>query len=304
MNDSKKNLPASIRQRLKNQSKDKDILFNEITQRYAIERFLYRLSVSKYATSFVLKGAQLLTVWDVKETRPTMDIGFLGYTQSTPENVQVIIKNICGQETTEPDGMVFLLETINTRRIKEDAEYEGVRVSFQVRLDTIRINMQIDIGFNDVITPEAKFIEYPSLLDLTSPKLRAYNQNTVIAEKVEAMVKLGALNSRMKDFFDIWTLSRTFPFQAEELNKAIQATFKQRETELNGTPAILNPDFDDLEVKQKQWTAFLRKARLQSIPKDFSIIANDLKQFLIPVMQKKTKKIGAWEPAGPWLYES
>ena len=233
-----------------------------------------------------------------------MDIGFLGYTQSTPENVQVIIKNICGQETTEPDGMVFLLETINTRRIKEDAEYEGVRVSFQVRLDTIRINMQIDIGFNDVITPEAKFIEYPSLLDLTSPKLRAYNQNTVIAEKVEAMVKLGALNSRMKDFFDIWTLSRTFPFQAEELNKAIQATFKQRETELNGTPAILNPDFDDLEVKQKQWTAFLRKARLQSIPKDFSIIANDLKQFLIPVMQKKTKKIGAWEPAGPWLYES
>ncbi len=304
MTEPKSNMPASVRQRLKNVSASQSVPFQEILQRYAIERFLIRLTQSDHADKFVLKGAQMLVAWGSPRTRPTMDIDLLGYTDNDLANLQAIGRAVCSAPEPESDGLTFDADTVKAIRIKEDADYEGVRVTFTARLGNARIPMQIDVGFNDIVTPAPEPVAYPSLLGMHEPQLRGYNRDTLIAEKVEAMIKLGEINSRMKDFFDIWALSRSFPFELQSLAAAIDATCRQRGTAVAGLPAILHRDSPAAADKQTQWSAFLRKNRIEHTPDDFAEIAAAIANFLgmpiAAVTDATSAPVTTWTPPGPW----
>ena len=207
-----KNIGASVRQRLLNKARETGRPFSELLQYFAMERFLYRLSKSEYADKFVLKGALMLTAWNAPLLRPTMDIDLLGRIGNDIGAMAAIVREICAGRVEPDDGLVFDAATVQGERIAEAAEYEGVRIRFRATLDAARIQMQLDIGFGDIVVPAAVPTIYPTILDLPAPHLLAYSRETAIAEKFEAMVKLGELNSRMKDFFDIWLLSRSFDF--------------------------------------------------------------------------------------------
>ena len=225
-----KNVGASVRQRLLNKARETGRPFSELLQYFAMERFLYRLSKSEYADKFVLKGALMLTAWNAPLLRPTMDIDLLGRIGNDIGAMTAIVREICAGHVEPDDGLVFDAATVQGERIAEAAEYEGVRVRFRATLDAARIQMQLDVGFGDIVVPAAVPTTYPTILDLPAPHLLAYSRETAIAEKFEAMVKLGELNSRMKDFFDIWLLSRSFDFDGPRLCEAIEKTFKRRGT--------------------------------------------------------------------------
>lgn len=215
-----KDVAASVRQRLQNVAKKTNRPFQEVLEYFAMERFLYRLASSKHASRFVLKGALMFRVWNAPASRPTRDIDLLGRMDSKVTAVVPVFKDVCNQ-LVEPDGLIFDTDSVVGQAIKEDADYAGVRVTFLATLQNSRIAMQIDIGFGDVLTPAAVVTEYPTILDLPAPRLNGYSQETVVAEKFEAMVKLGLVNSRMKDFYDIWLLSQQFDFDGSVLSNAI-----------------------------------------------------------------------------------
>lgn len=205
---SRRNIPASVRQRLLDRARSDHRPFNELLQYYAMERFLYRLSQSVHASRFILKGALMLRVWRSPEFRPTMDIDMLGITRNEEADIVAQIRNILAV-AVEADGLAFDPYSIQAERITEDADYEGIRIRFLGTLDSARINMQIDIGFGDVVYPEPEESELPTMLNFPAARLLCYSRESSIAEKLEAMVKLGMLNSRMKDFSR--QLSRPLP---------------------------------------------------------------------------------------------
>ncbi|MBW2593251.1 MAG: nucleotidyl transferase AbiEii/AbiGii toxin family protein [Deltaproteobacteria bacterium] len=216
---SSKNMSASVRQRLLNRARSDHRPFNELLQYYAMERFLYRLSQSVHVDRFILKGALMLRVWRSPELRPTMDIDMLGVTSNEKVDIVAQIQDILTVDV-ETDGLAFDPDSIQAERITEDADYEGIRIRFLGELGTARINMQIDIGFGDVVYPEPEESDFPTMLNSPVPRLLCYSRESSIAEKFEAMVKLGMLNSRMKDFYDIWLLSRQFDFDGAKLAAA------------------------------------------------------------------------------------
>ncbi|MFH1700767.1 MAG: nucleotidyl transferase AbiEii/AbiGii toxin family protein [Candidatus Zixiibacteriota bacterium] len=284
-NNQPKNIAASVRQRLLNKARAEKRPFNELLQYYAMERFLYRLSKSEHKDKFILKGAMMLRVWDVSMTRPTKDIDFLGVTSNDISNIIGLLKDVC-RVLVEPDGLNFDIESFSGEVIKEDADYEGARIIFIGHLDTARINMQIDAGFDDKVTPRAKTISYPVLLDYPAPRIKAYNKETLIAEKCEAMIKLGELNSRMKDFYDIYILSKTFSFDGNTLVKAIKATFKQRGTQIpEEIPIALSDEFANNTDKNTQWKAFINRNSLENFGVDFPHLIKALGEFLIEPLQ-------------------
>jgi hypothetical protein len=191
-----RDIGASVRQRLLNRARAERRPFQELLQYFATERFLYRLAKSAFADLFVLKGALLLTAWNAPVTRPTMDIDLAGSTSNELDHIRSVIAELC-ESTTEPDGLEFDSASIEVQRIKEDAEYEEVRVRFHGTLAKARIPMQIDIGFGDVIVPEPVDVEYPAMLEFPPPDLRSYPKETVVAEKLEPLTVLGMLNSRI-----------------------------------------------------------------------------------------------------------
>lgn len=207
------NLAASVQARLQNQARATKRPFQELLQYYAMERFLYRLSMTPHRARFLLKGALMLHVWDAPLARATKDLDFLGRLDNSLENLERVVREVCTADV-EPDGMVFDPTTVKTERIKEDADYEGVRVRFVGLLGKARVAMQIDVGFGDVVTPGAVDITYPALLDFPAPSLSGYPRETVVAEKFQAMVYLRTLNSRMKDFYDVWLLAGSSPSTA------------------------------------------------------------------------------------------
>ena len=237
-----KNVAASVHQRLLNLSRQSGRPFNELAKYYALERWLYRLAQSDYQNQFVLKGALMLLVWRMPVSRPTRDIDLLGRVSNDLASVQNVIATICQIPAAE-DGMVFDHESVATERIAEDADYEGVRATFQALLGNANLPMQIDIGFSDIITPEATSIVYPAILGHPAPELRAYNRETVIAEKFEAMVRHGVMNSRMKDFWDIRLLSRQFDFDGKPLATAIVGTYSTRHTAIPADPIAFSSMF-------------------------------------------------------------
>lgn len=215
-----KNLAASVHQKLLNKAKETNRPFNELLQYYAIERFLYRLSRSPFADRYVLKGALMFNAWGMPGFRPTQDIDLLGHTSNVMDQIVEAFRQICDAEVEE-DGLVFDIKSVQGERIKEDADYEGVRVRFVGLLGQARVHMQIDIGFGDVVAPAPVAINYPVILNFPAPTLHGYPRETMIAEKFQAMVALGETNSRLKDFYDICTLAMKFDFDGKILQKAI-----------------------------------------------------------------------------------
>lgn len=258
-----RDLSASVRQRLLNRARAEGRPFQELLQYFAMERFLYRLARSSFADQFILKGALLLTAWKASVTRPTIDIDLAGRTSNDLSHLRNIIAELC-RLNTEPDGVEFDPSSIEVQRIKEDAEYEGVRVRFHATLAKARIPMQIDVGFGDVIVPKPIEIEYPAMLEFPPPVLRAYPKETVVAEKLEALVVLGLLNSRIKDYYDLALLAHMYPFEGSVLVDAMKATFHHRRTTMEANPVGLTVAFSADPARAMQWRAFVRRSRLDS----------------------------------------
>jgi hypothetical protein len=297
-----KNLPASVRQRLTNMAKETGRPFQELLQYFAMERFLYRLAKSPHADRFILKGALMFTAWGGPLSRATKDIDLLARTDNAVEAIVALMREVCS-EKVEPDGLVFDVGSVVGEAIKEDADYSGVRVTFLGTLQNARVSMQIDIGFGDVVTPGETMITYPVLLDFAAPRLLGYPRETVVSEKFEAMTKIGLLNSRMKDFYDLWILSRQFDFDGPTLATAIQRTFANRNTAVLSRPTAFTPEFGGDASKQIQWQAFLRKAKLDSVPTMFQAVIDDLVQFLGPLaaaIERGSIFDQRWIARGPW----
>jgi predicted nucleotidyltransferase component of viral defense system len=298
-----KNLAASVRQRLTNLAQAQKEDFQQLLSRYARERLLYRLSVSDYRERFILKGALLFAYWTGAPHRPTRDMDLLSHGAPDIELLEKVFRDLC-QEEVQPDGMVFQPDTVTGERIKDEEKYEGVRLHMTGLLDKARITLQIDVGFGDCVVPGPEDIDFPTLLDFPAPHLKSYTRETVVAEKFEAMVKLGILNSRMKDFFDLWCLSKEFSFDGATLSKAVKTTFETRGTPVPvDAPLALTPEFYDDHQKNAQWKAFLNKSRLDAGAKSLSEIAAALRKFLIPVSAAVARGEAldqGWRPAGPW----
>jgi Nucleotidyl transferase AbiEii toxin, Type IV TA system len=297
-----KNMAASVHARLAKRARETGRAFQELLQLFAMERFLYRLSRSSHAQSFVLKGALMLRVWDAPAARPTKDVDLLGKLDNSLENLTKVVREICVVEGVEADGLVFNTASVQASRIKEDAGYEGVRVRFEGLLGKARAPMQLDVGFGDVVVPAAQNIEYPTLLELPAPRMKGYPRETVVAEKFEAMVKLGTLNSRMKDFYDIWLLSRQFSFDGATLARAVAATFANRKTTIDLNPVALTTVFSQSAVAAIQWKAFVRKGMFTNAPMDLADAMADLTTFLLPIAASigVDKFPMVWQPGGPW----
>lgn len=297
-----KNIAASVHQRLLNKARESGRPFNELLQYYAMERFLYRLTRSRHGKSFVLKGALMLIVWKAPFSRPTMDIDLLGRVENSIEVLAGVVREVCIQPVA-PDGLTFDANTIHGERIAEDADYTGVRIRLRCNLGTARVNIQIDVGFSDVVVPPAKLAAYPTILDFPAPQIQTYSCETTIAEKFEAMTKLGELNSRMKDFFDIWLLCGQYEFNGSELANAIQTTFAHRRTEVLAEPVCLTHAFAADPARGVRWQAFLRRSRLKDVPQAFPDVVLAIGAFLRPVAValtagKSFKK--KWRASGPW----
>lgn len=290
------NISASVRQRLLNRSKADKRSFNELLQYYAMERFLYRLSLSEHAQHYILKGALMLRTWNSAEFRPTMDIDLLGETSNEEGNITSQIRDILAVQV-EPDGLIFDTDSIQMEQITDDADYEGIRVRFRGALGTAKISMQIDIGFGDIVYPRPEKTELSCMLDSPAPSLLCYSRESAIAEKFEAMIKLGKLNSRMKDFYDIWLLSRQFQFELNSLAEAVKRTLKQRGTELNKPVDAFSADF--ISSRQPMWTAFRKRLKQDHIPESFREISTEIELFLEPIIKDASDDI-TWKPAGPW----
>ena len=286
-----KNIEASVRALLQNKAKETNRPFAEVLQYYGMERFLYRFSRSKYADRFVLKGALMFTVWQVPERRTTLDIDFWTRYDNQIATIEKVIKGVCDLAVT-PDGLVFDSKTVKGQKIKEEADYEGgVRVKFRGFLERSRIAMQIDVGFGDVIYPEPKVIDYPVILDLPKPHLKGYTVESVVSEKFEAMVKLGLLNSRMKDFYDIWLMMRQFHFDRSNLAEALKRTFGHRKTPLpEHKPLFAEEIYDEKSDRQTLWKAFLKKGDIKHTPEKLRTVAREIEEFIIKPLDAINKK--------------
>jgi hypothetical protein len=294
------NVAASIRQRLLNRARRDHRPFNELLQYYAMERFLYRLSKSAHGQRFILKGALMLRAWRSPEFRTTMDIDMLGRTSNEVESIIAQIQEILSTEV-EPDGLAFNPASIQAERITEDADYGGIRIRFRGTLDVARVTMQIDIGFGEIVFPGFEESDLPTMLDSPTLKLLCYSRESTIAEKFEAMVKLGELNSRMKDFYDIWLLSRQFNFKGADLTEAIRHTFGHRGTRLSTEIVAFTNSF--IDAKQIQWSAFWKRLQQDHVPSLFRDIVSEVSGFLLPLvaaLQYGTSFPMKWAPPGPW----
>jgi hypothetical protein len=259
-------LARSVQVRLAQHARAINVDPNLVLTRYAVERFLYRLSCSRHAATFALKGALLLLVWLGETLRPTRDADLLGFGDVSDDALVQIFKDVCALPV-EPDSMVYVADSVRLAPIRMEDAYGGRRVTVLAYTGAARVTVQVDVGIGDAVTPAPQWLDYPSLLDMPRPRLRAYPRETVIAEKVHAMVVLGMRNSRMKDYFDVDALLREGEFDAPLLAQAIANTFARRRTPVpNGVPQGLSDAFAVDAGKQAQWKAFLARNRLDDHP--------------------------------------
>jgi len=279
------NIPASIHARLSNLAKKQGGPFNEIFQYYCIERFLFRLSQTEYQSMFVLKGGLIFHALKISQHRSTRDIDLRGFTNNSILNLTRIIRSICSVSYPQ-DGLVFDPDSLRFEEISMDADYNGVRIFINGSLGMAKTLLQIDIGFSDVITPEKLNIDYPVLLEgLAAPAISGYPSESIVSEKFHAIVHLGEINSRFKDFYDIWLLSEGFNFDGKILQNALSATFSQRQTPIpNNIPDGLTDEF--AQRRQGEWQAYLKKNRLtRENNQEFVVVINRLQQFLLPLIR-------------------
>jgi hypothetical protein len=271
-----------------------------VLTRYAIERLLYRIGVSRHADHFLLKGALLFDLWFDVPHRPTRDIDLLGFGSAELSLMESTFKEITA--IAEDDGVTFDPDTVRATEIRKNANYAGVRVGLLGSIDGARCQIQVDIGFGDAVTPDPDDVEYPVMLpEFAAPKLRAYPQYTVVAEKLEALTSLGMANSRMKDYFDLWVLARYADFDADILRRAVQVTFDRRATSLTGSAPL---GLTDAFAQDAQWRAFLKRNRLEVLALNDVIAA--LRRFLLPVAEAAASHSplrGRWTAGGPWSRE-
>lgn len=297
------NVSASILARLKNQSERSGRPVAEILQYYAMERFIYRLSKTKYATKFILKGSLLFYVWNIPLRRPTRDIDFRGYVTNDGELLLKIFNEVASVPAPE-DGLIFNVHSISIEATQIDADYQGIRVKLVSLLDRTRIPVQIDIGFSDELSSKAEPIEYPSILfDIQTVRMKGYPKEAMVAEKFHAMIHHGDVNSRLKDYYDLWLILRTFEFDDTSLQKAIETTFKKRDTEIpNKRPLSLSADF--ARASQVRWTNFLSKMELDNAQADdFQSVLKMIWEFLGPPVQSalnQTQSTRKWKPQKGW----
>lgn len=297
------NLPASIHQRLLNLDPERNYDFTPVLRRYAFERWLYRLGKSPQAARFVVKGAMLFVLWTGDLARKTMDLDLWGAGDLTEDGLRQAFSAIGGAEV-EPDGLSFITDTMIVEPIRDEAEFRGLRAKFAARLGNIRIPLQVDIGIGDEIWPEPETIDYPTLLDMPAPRVRVYRKETAIAEKFDAMLELGIMNSRMKDFYDIAVLAERFSFVGQDLQEAMLAAIdKEMLAKLPDLPVVFTEDFAQSGDKNIQWAAFLR--RIGKNPRDlpFRQVVEKIGLFVLPVFQslRTGNEYGAvWPPRGPW----
>ena len=299
-----RNVPASVHQRLLNLARHQGIEFNLVLQRYAAERFLYRLATSREVDRFTLKGAALFQVWTEQELRPTRDIDFLA---SGPENhatLRTSFEAICAVPCPQ-DGVVFDPATIRMHDIRGEQPHGGVRLRIEGRLGQARLHLQVDIGFGDVITPEREERDYPALLDLPAPRVWTYPRETLLAEKLDAMVRLGTTNTRVKDLWDIACLARLFAFDGETLRAAVEATFRRRRTSFAGErPLALLPEYYEDTERDQRWQVLRRRIGPQADGPALLVDAGEeLRTFLGPVCDSLIEHrpfTQVWSPGGPW----
>jgi predicted nucleotidyltransferase component of viral defense system len=297
-----KNVAASSYAKLKNIADEKKCNLMHVLIRYAIERFLYRLSLSKYSKQFVLKGGNLFVIWQKGQNfRATIDSDFLYFGNIGQTYLKTIFLEICGDPVSQDDGIRFDPKSIVVSTIREETEYGGTRIVLNAYLGSARIRLQFDVGIGDIITPAAEWAEFPVLLKGESPRLRIYPKETAIAEKCETMVRRGMLNSRMKDFYDIWLLTELFDFDFVTLRKAVINTFDNRKVALPiELPECFTEEFYLSSLKQQQWKAFCRKNELLGQPDNLPEIIDRIKTFLSPVMSQSKSPCRRWHSAKGW----
>jgi hypothetical protein len=296
-----RNIGASVRDRLLNKARAEKLDYNLLLTRYALERMLYRLSISDQRDQFLLKGALLFDLWFDVPHRPTHDADFLGFGSADIPHVEEIFRSISRIEVE--DGIVFQPDSVKAAEIRKEANYAGVRVTLMGLLDSARCPVQIDVGFGDAVVPGPEDVCYPIILPgMPEPQIRAYPRYTVVAEKLEALTSLGMLNSRMKDFFDLWVLAKHSDFDGTVLTRAVAATFERRQTAIpQGLPIGLSDEFINDAQKEKQWRAFLRKNALDPMP--LALVIADLREFLMPVLSSISAGVSydrAWRAGDGW----
>ncbi len=298
-----RNLGASVRQRLLNLARERSEAFDLVLTRYALERLLHRIGRSPWRTRFLLKGAMLYSLWYDAPYRATRDMDLLAFGEGDSAHLKEIFRSFC-EIAVEDDGIVFLKESVRGSEIKKDSEYQGVRIQMTAILSGAVIPLQVDVAIGDAVVPAPEEVRYPTILDLPAPQVLIYPRYTVVSEKFQAMVMLGIANSRMKDFYDIWSLARDFDFDGLILSQAIAATFKRRRTALpTEAPLALTGSFSQDRAKATQWDAFIRKNRLLANKASLLDITAFLRDFLMPpvlsIQQGREFNL-IWHASGPW----
>lgn len=298
-----KNIAISVRDRLVARARSRRENAQLLMTRYVIERLLYRLSRSRHRDRFILKGAMLFSLWADAPYRATGDLDLLGAGENAPEELASVFQEILAVEV-EDDGILFRPDTLRASAARAEDEYEGVRVDFLAELAGARLPMHVDIGFGDAVTPAPVEIRYPSMLDQPMAELRAYPPETVVAEKFQAMVALDMINTRLKDFYDLWAIANTFEFDGAVLARAITATFERRQTVIPvQTPAALTSAY--AAEKQGQWAAFLKRTEIALAPEPFPNVQAQIEQLVMPpvsALAVGTAFEARWQPGGPWEF--
>lgn len=296
-----KNVAISVRDRLVARARSRRENAQLVMTRYVIERLLYRLSRSPHRDRFILKGAMLFSLWADAPYRATGDLDLLGAGKNAPEKLAAIFQEILAVEV-EDDGILFRPDTLRAVAARAEDEYAGVRIDFLAELAGARLPMHIDIGYGDAVTPAPVNIRYPSMLDQPMAELRAYPPETVVAEKFQAMVALDMINTRLKDFYDLWAIADSFEFDGTVLARAIAATFERRQTKIpEQVPAALTAAY--AEVRQGQWAAFLRRTEIALTPEPFPDVQVQIERFVMPptaALAGRAVFKGRWRPGGPW----
>jgi len=299
MTEKPKNIPASVHARLLNIARERNAPFNLMLQRYGIERLLYRLARSKHGSRFILKGAMLFELWSDVPHRSTRDLDLLGFGDGSIAATKATFEELCALNV-EDDGLQFDKSAIIVEEIKSLDEYVGTRVRFVALLGSARIPIQVDIGVGDAVVPPAEEVTYPTLLDFPAPRLKAYSMETVVAEKLHAIVVHGMLNTRMKDYFDLHYLAKKFSFTSQALRPSIVATFERRGTTVpSSLPLGLTAEFSGERVKKQQWDAFLKKMLLGGAAVSLEDVVGALNVFFTPILASDSTM--TWSPGGPWL---
>lgn len=295
------NIAASVHDRLLARVKSTGEDPNDTLLRYALERFLYRLAVSAHASSFMLKGATLFSLWEAQPHRATRDIDLLGFGEDSADRMKTIFADVCAVAVPD-DGMVFDPATITITDIREGQTYQGKRVRVGARLGTARFVVQVDIGFGDALAVWDTMVTMPTLLDFPAPRLRAYPAEAVVAEKLHAMVQHGMLNSRMKDIYDVRALAARLDFDGDSLLRAIRLTFARRERIIgDALPAPLTAAFAADPAMLQRWAGFLRRNRLEPMP--LADAGDDLRRFIGEPWRALAQGEGfakRWRAGGPW----